>query len=263
MVRTSLCTLLLLSTPAVASPPARTEAAVCPSAEDQPDVAKLVERTKLLLEGRTSTGTMVMTIQTPQWRRTLKLQTWAKGDDYALIRIVEGGPRETGMMTLKREGQLWNWLPRAARVMKLPSGMLGDSWMGSDFTNDDLVKGSSITKDFDAKVKGTIDVAGKKAWQISLVPKPNAVVVWGRVEMVIDRATCLPIEQRFFDEEDQLARRMEFGDFRKVGWREFPARMTLFPAEAGRQTTIQYEDIAFDVDIPDDTFSLHRLQQGR
>jgi outer membrane lipoprotein-sorting protein len=247
--------------PAPAASPAQLP--TCPSAEDAPDVSKLVERTEALLKGRTTTGTMVMTIQTPQWTRTLKMQSWAKGDDYALIRVVQGGPRETGMMTLKREKQLWNYLPKAARVMKLPSGMLGDSWMGSDFTNDDLVRGSSLEKDFDAAVKGTLDVQGKKAWQISLVPKPHAVVVWGRVEMWIDRATCLPLEQRFYDEDDKLARRMTFGEFRKVGWREFPAKMTIFPAEAGRSTTIFYEEIAFDVEIPDDTFGLHRLQQGR
>lgn len=249
-----------------ASPPKPAPAStapVCPSNEEKPDVSRLVERTEALLKGRTTTGTMVMTIQTPQWTRTLKMQSWAKGDDFALIRVVQGGPRETGMMTLKREKQLWNYLPKAARVMKLPSGMLGDSWMGSDFTNDDLVRGSSLEKDFDAVVKGTLEVQGKQAWQISLVPKQSAVVVWGRVEMWIDRTTCLPLEQRFFDEDDKLARRLVFSEFRKVGWREFPAKMIVYPAEAGRSTTIFYEDIAFDMDIPDDTFGLHRLQQGR
>ncbi len=253
---------LLASVPTWAAP-AADAVPPCPSAQDSPDVAALVARTQALLEGRTSVGTMVMTIQTPQWRRTLKLQTWAKGDQLALLRVVEGGPREVGMMTLKRDGQLWNWLPKAARVMKLPSGMLGDSWMGSDFTNDDLVRGSSMSKDFDATVVGTVDVRGMRAWTIALKPKPSAPVVWGRVELVIDRATCQPLEQRFFDEEGQLARRLELSDFKKVGWRAFPTKTTVYPAEAGRSTTIVYEDIAFDVDIPDDTFSLHRLQQGR
>lgn len=253
----------LLTTQAAATPPTRADAPSCPSGDDQPDVARLIERTEALLHGRTTTATMVMTIKTPAWTRTLKLQTWAKGDDYALIRVLEGGPREAGMMTLKRGPQLWNYLPRAARVMKLPSGMLGDAWMGSDFTNDDLVRGSSISKDFTATVVGTIDVAGKQAWQIVLVPKPSAAVVWGKVEMAIDRSSCLPLEQRFYDEEGALARRLEFGDFSKVGWREFPVRMTVHSAEPGRQTSIVYQDIAFDVDIADDTFSLHRLQQGR
>ncbi|MBI1949280.1 MAG: outer membrane lipoprotein-sorting protein [Deltaproteobacteria bacterium] len=246
-----------------ASPAPRVEVPPCPSATDAPDVARLVERTQALLQGRTSTGTMVMTITTPQWTRTLKLQTWAKGEELALLRVVEGGPRETGMMTLKRDKQLWNWLPRAARVMKLPSGMLGDSWMGSDFTNDDLVRGNSLADDFVATVKGTVDVQGKRAWQVSLVPKPSAAVVWGRVELLIDRSTCLPIEQRFFDEDDKLTRRLELSDFKRIGWRDFPTRMTIHPAEPGRQTTIVYQDIAFDIDITDDTFSLHRLQQGR
>lgn len=263
MQRAVVGVVLLLTAPAVATPATKVDVPACPSGEEVPNVARLVERTEALLQGRTTTATMVMTIQTPAWSRKLKLQTWAKGDDLALIRIVEGGPRETGMMTLKRDKQLWNYLPRAARVMKLPSGMLGDSWMGSDFTNDDLVRGSSITKDFDATVTGTVDIEGKRAWQIALVPKPSAVTVWGKVELVIDRATCLPIEQRFFDEDNKLARRLEFGDFKKVGWREFPARMTVHPAEPGRLTTIIYQDIAFDADIPDDTFSLHRLQQGR
>lgn len=254
---------LAIAAPAWAAPASASDVPACPSGQETPDVAKLVERTEALLEGRTSTGTMVMTIQTPQWRRTLKLQTWSKGDDYALLRVIEGGPRETGMMTLKREKQLWNWLPRAARVMKLPSGMLGDAWMGSDFTNDDLVRGNSMAKDFDATVTGTVDVQGRKAWAISLRPKPSAAIVWGRVELLIDRATCLPLEERFFDEEGQLARRMELSDVKRVGWRDFPTRMTVYPAEPGRSTSIFYEDIAFDVDIPDDTFSLHRLQQGR
>jgi hypothetical protein len=247
------------SSPAIAPP----SVPPCPSAQEKPDVALLTRRTEALLRGRSTTGTMVMTIKTPSWTRTLKVRTQAMGDDKALIKVLEGGPRETGMMTLKRDGQLWNWLPRAARVMKVPSGMLGDSWMGSDFTNDDLVQGSSIARDFDAMHEGVIDHQGRSAWRIALVPKKTAAVVWGRVELIVDRATCNPLEQRFFDEDGVLARRMTFGDFAQVGWRSFPRRMTVQPEDQSRSTTIQYEDIAFDVDIPEDTFSLHRLQQGR
>ena len=255
---------LLLSSSSVAAPPSSPPTVpACPSAQEKPDVALLTRRTEALLRGRSTTGTMVMTIKTASWTRTLKVRTQAMGDDKALIKIVEGGPRETGMMTLKRDGQLWNWLPRAARVMKVPSGMLGDSWMGSDFTNDDLVQGSSIARDFDATHAGVIDHGGRSAWRVLLVPKKTAAVVWGRVEMIVDRATCNPLEQRFFDEDGVLARTMSFGDFTQVGWRSFPRRMTVQPEDPTRSTIIQYEDIAFDVDIPDDTFSLHRLQQGR
>jgi hypothetical protein len=272
MFHTSLALALTLAAtptpmPAVAAAVGQPAIPACPSTQDKPDPALLIRRFETLLQGTSTTGTMRMTIQTKAWTRTLKLQTWAKGEDYALIRVVEGGPRETGMMTLKREGQLWNWLPRAARTMKLPSGMLGDAWMGSDFTNDDLVRGQSMADAYTATVVGVVDhaVAGanKRAWHIRLVPTKDAVVVWGKVELFIETASCLPLEQRFYDEEGALARTMTFGDFRQVGWRNFPSTTTVTPGDGERSTTIHYDDIAFDTDIPDDVFSLHRLQQGR
>jgi outer membrane lipoprotein-sorting protein len=235
----------------------------CPSDIEKPDTAALIKRIDQLLTGRSTEGVMTMSIKTPSWSRSLKLKIWAQGKDYALVRVLEGGPRETGMMTLKREKQLWNWLPQAGRVMKLPSGMLGDSWMGSDFTNDDLLRGNSLTDDFTTSIAGTEKVDGHDAWRLVLHPKPTAVVVWGRIEMVIDRASCLPLAQDYFDEDGKLARQMSFSEFRQIGWRRFPARMTLIPAEKGRETSIFYSEIQFDVDIPADTFSLQRLRQGR
>lgn len=235
----------------------------CPSGSDVPDVNTLVERIELLLNGRSSVAVMTMTIRTASWTRTLDLKVWAEGRDYALVRVLAGGPRETGMMTLKREKQLWNWLPQAGRVMKLPSGMMGDSWMGSDFTNDDLVRGNSLADDFDSRAAGVERADGREAWHVVLVPKPDAVIVWGRVELLIDRKTCLPIAERFYDEEGGLAREMRFSDFRTIGWRQFPTRMTVTPAEPGRETSVTYSAIEFDVKLPADTFSLQRLRQGR
>ncbi|HYV50000.1 MAG TPA: outer membrane lipoprotein-sorting protein [Myxococcaceae bacterium] len=235
----------------------------CPTAEDAPDVAGLVKRTEQLLEGKSSTATISMQIKTPSWSRKLKLRIQSTGKQYALIKILEGGPREVGMMTLKRDNQLWNYLPQAGRVMKLPSGMMGDSWLGSDFTNDDLVKGSSLTDDFASKVNGTVEQDGRKAWQITLTPKPNAVVVWGKIEMLVDRQTCVPLLERFYDEEGKPARKLTFSDIKKVGWRDFPSRLTVQPAEAGRETTLVYEQITFDEDIPEDTYGLHHLQKGQ
>lgn len=234
----------------------------CPSDQDAPDVAALVKRTEQVLEGRSSISVLQMTIKTKAWERTLKMKVWSKGRDFALVRILSGGPRETGMMTLKREKQLWNYLPQAGRVMKLPSGMLGDSWMGSDFTNDDLVKGNSMADDYTSKVEKTIEVDGRPAWFVTMVPKQGSTVVWGKVEMLLDRKTCVPLEQRFFDEEGALARKMTFSDIKQVGWRTFPAKLSVVPSEAGRQTSMLYESIEFDIDIPDETFSLRKLQAG-
>ncbi|MFZ5446386.1 MAG: outer membrane lipoprotein-sorting protein [Myxococcota bacterium] len=243
------------------APPADLPA--CPSGEETPAVLPLMQRTERLLEGRSSVAVMNMGIKTPAFERTVKMKIWTRGRDFALVRVLEGGPRETGMMTLKREKQLWNYLPQAGRVMKLPSGMMGDSWMGSDFTNDDLVKGSSIANDFDAKVEKTVEHEGRRAWFISLTPKPKSSVVWGRVELLLDRESCVPLEQRFYDEEGAQVRRLSFSELKKVGWRTFPMKLTVVPAEKGRQTSITYDSIELDVDVPEDTFSLRRLQQGK
>ena len=253
--------LLALMIAASDAPPADLPA--CPTAEETPNVVPLIQRTERVLEGRSSVAVLTMAIKTPQYERAIKMKLWSKGRDFTLVRVLEGGPRETNMMTLKREKQLWNYLPQAGRVMKLPSGMMGDSWMGSDFTNDDLVKGSSISTDFTSKVEKTIEHEGRKAWFVTLTPKPEAKVVWGKVEMILDRETCIPLEQRFYDEDNALARRMTYGELKKVGWRTFPMKLTIFPAEKGRQTQMTYESVELDVDVPDDTFSLRRLQQGR
>ena len=253
-----LVTALLL---AGSSPPADLPA--CPSGEDKPDVVALMQRTERVLEGRSMVAVMTMGIKTPSYQRTVKMKLWTKGRDYALVRVLEGGPRETGMMTLKREKQLWNYLPQAGRVMKLPSGMMGDSWMGSDFTNDDLVRGSSIATDFVSTVDKTVEHEGRKAWFVTLKPRPEAKVVWGKVELVLDRQSCVPLEQRFYDEEGVLARRMSYGELKPLGWRTFPMKLTMVPAETGRETSIRYESIELDVDVADDTFSLRRLQSGR
>jgi hypothetical protein len=206
---------------------------------------------------------MTMTIKTAAWSRALQMKVWTKGRDYALVRVLKGGPRETGMMTLKRQKQLWNYLPQAGRVMKLPSGMLGDSWMGSDFTNDDLVRGTSLVRDFDSQVQGTLAHEGRQAWRVVLVPKARAVVVWSRLEMLVDRQSCVPLLERFYDEDGKLARTMSFGDIRTLGWRRLPARMSVRPQGQGRETIVTYGDLTFDLEVPDDTFSLHRLQAGR
>jgi len=258
---TALLIAFLAAAAPIDAPPA--DLPVCPTASEAPDVVPLMQRTERVLEGRSSVAVMTMTIKTPSYERSVKMKLWSKGRDFALVRIVGGGPRETGMMTLKREKQLWNYLPQAGRVMKLPTGMMGDAWMGSDFTNDDLVKGSSIATDFTSKVDKTVEHEGRKAWFVTLTPKPDAKVVWGKVELLLDRETCIPLEQRFFDEDGVLARRMTYSDLKKVGWRNFPMKLSVFPAEKGRSTSMAYESIALDGDVPDDTFSLRRLQQGK
>lgn len=255
--------LIMLATAGTAAAAEPKDLPACPTTTDAPDLGKLLTRVEQTMQGASSVGTMTMTIKTTRWSRTLSMKVWARGQDDALVRVLEGGPREKGMVTLKRDRQLWNYLPQAGRVMKVPSGMLGDSWMGSDFTNDDLVHGTSIVRDFDARLTGTIEHDRRPAWRIELVPKKNATVVWDKIEVTLDRATCVPLLERFYDDDGKVARTMTFTGIKPFGWRQFPTRMTVVPAEAGRETSISYDAMEFDVAIPDDTFSLRRLQQGR
>ena len=262
-MKTLLIVLATLAAAATAAAAAPGNLPACPTKADAPDLDALLTHVEQSMQGASSVGTVTMTIKTPTWSRTLQMKIWAKGQELALVRVLEGGPREKGMMTLKRDKQLWNYLPQAGRVMKVPSGMLGDSWMGSDFTNDDLVHGTSIVRDFDARLTGTIEHDQRPAWRIELVPKKHATVVWDKIEVTLDRATCVPLLERFYDEDGKVARTMTFADIKAIGWRQFPSRMTVKPAEAERETSISYDAMEFDVAIPDDTFSLRRLQQGR
>jgi len=246
-----------------ATPAAPIDVPACPNGSASPNAAVLIARIDRLLRGRSLVGTLTMSVTTPAWQRTLKFKVWSRGEDLALIRVLEGGPREIGMLTLKRDRQMWNWLPQAGRVMKLPAGMLGDAWMGSDFTNDDLVRGSSWTADFVAALSDAREPGGQELWRVVLTPKPSAVVVWGRIDMLVDARTCQPLAQLFYDEDFALVRRIDLSEIKRVGWREFPSKMTVTPSEPGRSTTLTYDDVAFDADIPDETFSLQRLRQGR
>ncbi len=257
--------LMAVSSLALAEPPGAPPKDVppCPSDSEAPEVIALMKRTEQLLDGRSSIAVMQMTITTPAWERSLKMKIWSKGRDFALVRVLAGGPRETGMMTLKREKQLWNYLPQAGRVMKLPSGMMGDSWMGSDFTNDDLVRGSSLSNDYTSKVEKIVEHEGRSAWFVVLTPKSGGSSIWGKVELLVDRASCVPLAQRFFDEDGVQTRSLLLSDLKPLGWRTFPMRFTVVPSEAGRKTVITYESIEFDVDVPDETFSLRKLQQGK
>ena len=237
-------------------------AAFAPGQSEDPKARELVRKIDDLYRSDSSYARIEMEIVTPDWRRTLALKGWTQGQSKTLIRILEP-KKEAGIGTLRLGNEMWNYLPKTDKVIKIPPSMMMSSWMGSDFTNDDLVRGSSLVEDYEAKVLGVEKAGEREVWRIGLTPKPDSPVVWGKVEMLVDRQSCLPVKQVFFDEEGKEARRLEYGDFRQVGWRQFPARMTFIPSDENRQTSILYDQIEFDLDISDDTFGLHRLRQGR
>jgi hypothetical protein len=202
-----------------------------------------------------------MTVTTAHWTRTLALEFWNHGTDRTLIRIL-APQKEKGTATLRVGNDLWNFLPKVKRTIKLPSSMLQASWMGSHFTNDDLVKESRMTQDytFEVTFDGVRD--GEAVLEITCTPKPDAAVVWGRVLVRVRAADHLPLAVLFYDERLALARTLTYSEVRTLGGRELPTHMVIVPTDKPAELTrVVYEDIRFDEPLPEDTFSLRTLEQ--
>ena len=204
-----------------------------------------------------------MEVVTEHWSRELTIELWSLGEDYSLVRI-EAPAKEAGTATLMADEDIWNYLPKVDRTIKVPASMMGGSWMGSHFTNDDLVQESRLAEDYDVEITFTGDRDGTDVWELTLTPKPEAAVVWGRVLYTVRQADVVPISVLYYDEDGELARSMEFSEFRDFSGRTMPALMDMRPADKPEErTTVRYEELDFSVDIDESFFSLRTLQSGR
>ena len=159
---------------------------------------------------------------------------------------------------------VWNYLPKVDRSIKIPSSMMGGAWVGSHFTNDDLVQGSQMIDVYDIAVSFEGERDGVMVWELRLTPKPEAAVVWGHLEFLVVQEDYLPLWAKYYDEDGDLARTMEYSEFSEFGGRLVPAVMNMQPADKpGERTTIRYEELEFDIDIDAFFFSLRTLQRGR
>ena len=241
-------------------------------AGDEAEVEALLRGTDDLLRGDSSVATMVMEVKTDRYERTVKMQAWTQGTDRSLVRILEPA-KEQGISTLKVDDNIWNYLPKVDRVMKVPASMMSGSWMGSHFTNDDLVRDSRLSEDFACEITGRpADSAGNYVvactpkpdtgrYVVELVPKPDAPVVWGKIRATF-QANRLPTSVEYFDESGALVRTMSYSGYREVGGRQIPLEFRVVPADApGEYTLMRYEEISFDAAIPEGTFSLQALRR--
>jgi len=193
----------------------------------------------------------------------MTMEIWSLGNDFSLVRI-QAPAREAGTATLKADQDIYNYLPKVDRTIKIPASMMGGSWMGSHFTNDDLVQESRLVDDYDIELSFDGDRDGIVIWEFVLIPKAEAAVVWGRVEYEVRQADYMPLGVRYYDEDGELARMMEFSDFVTLGGRTVPRIMMMRPADKpGEHTSMRYENLEFDVNLDESFFSLRTLQRRR
>lgn len=221
----------------------------------------IVKKADENMRGKTSEADITIQIIRPSWRREMNMKTWTKGDDYSMIMITSPA-KEKGIVFLKRIKEVWNWIPSIERTIKLPPSMMSQSWMGTDFTNDDLVKEASSVVDYDHKHLGKETIREKDCYKIEMIPKPSAAIVWEKVIVWIDTQDFLQLKAEFYDEDGELVNIMNSSDVKEIGGKKITAKIEMLPVDKdGNSTVIIYNDILFDEDINDNFFTTRNMKQ--
>lgn len=227
-------------------------------------VSEIVDMANKVLRGDSSHAKITMTIVTPAWTRALEIEAWNQGRRKAYI-VIHAPAKEKGTTTLRRDEEMWTWMPRVERLLKVPPTMMHSSWQGSDFTFEDIVKADSIVKDYTHK---KLKSAPGPEWEtvlIEAVPKPDAPVVWGKVLFTVGifpDGWVIPLREEDYSERGELIRTIALDRVKPMGGRRVPTRLECTPTRTpGRKTVLEYGLIDFDVELPDSFFSVSRLQK--
>ncbi|RDH85276.1 MAG: outer membrane lipoprotein-sorting protein [endosymbiont of Galathealinum brachiosum] len=220
------------------------------------EAVALLKKIDELYRSDSSVSTMKMHIVTPNWNRTLELQSWTIGMDDTFIRILSP-KKDRGVATLKKGREMWNYFPKINKVIKVPPSMMMGSWMGSDFTNDDLVREVSLVKEYNVQMTESSD-----QYQLVLIPKKDTVTVWARIDVLVEKEGLLPVEQNYFNEKGEKVRSMYFSNVRDFSGKKIPATMSMVPHnKKGHKTEFEYIKLEFNNDINKGVFTLRNLQK--
>ncbi len=227
------------------------------------DAKEIIRRVEDNMRGDASYSEITMTTQRPRYTREVSMRSWSLGDDYALI-IVTAPARDKGTAFLKRGNEIWNYVPSIDRTVKMPPSMMSQSWMGSDFTNDDLVRGTSTVDDYTHKLLRTEKVDGHDCFVLELIPKPDAPIVYDKVIYWVSMQYYLPVRVENYDEFGDLANTINFRDIKMMGGRNVPAVMEMVPAnKSGHSTKLTTTKADFGIKLTQGYFTLQNLTNIR
>ena len=213
--------------------------------------------------GLSSQGSITMTVIRPDWSRTITMKTWSKSRDYSLV-LITAPAKDKGQVFLKIKTEMWNWVPSIDKTIKIPPSMMLQSWMGSDFTNDDLVKQSSIVVDYNHKLLGKEKVRESDCYKIEMIPLPDAAVVWGKVIMWITTTGYDQWMAEYYDEDNKLVNVSNSYDIRQMGDREMPTRIEVVPQnKKGQKTVMKIDDMKFNIRLEESFFSQQNMKKIR
>ncbi|EGQ8283280.1 outer membrane lipoprotein-sorting protein [Vibrio parahaemolyticus] len=223
----------------------------------------IVQKSDQAMRGKSSYSEATMEIVRPDWTRSMTMKSWTKGSELSLV-LVTAPAKDKGSASLKRHREMWNWVPSIERVIKIAPSMLSQSWMGSDFTNDDLINQSSIVVDYQHALLGNDSFEGDKVWAIEATAKPDAPVVWNKVTLWISQSTYLQRKVEFYDEFDERVNVLTTYDVKELGGRKIATRMEMKPVDKpGNKTIFTTHQAQFDFDINDDFFSQQQMKSLR
>jgi outer membrane lipoprotein-sorting protein len=224
----------------------------------------IVRKTDEKLNGElTGYSVMTMTIIRPAWQRTVEFKSWSMDVDYALT-LITSPAREKGQTFLKRKNEMWSWNPAINRLIKLPPSMMSQGWMGSDYTNDDILRESSVVDDYIHTIEGEEDIDGRMCYRIKLLAKDDTGVLWSHQLWWVDKKEFIVLKAELFD-EDGLLVRTEYGkEIKILDGRLLPTLLELIPAEnPGNKTVLKIIEMKFNIKLEESFFSQQNMKTVR
>jgi len=227
------------------------------------NAAEIIREMDQVMRGESSYSEMTMKIERPRYDREVSMKAWAKGDDFSLI-LITAPDRDRGTAYLKRNSEIWNYVPNIDRTIKMPPSMMSQSWMGSDFTNDDLVRESSTVDDYEHKILREETYRGMETWVLELIPHPETPVVWGKVIVWVSKEDYLQLRSEQYDQQNELASTIEFDEIEVMDERKIPTKLTMTPADKpDHHTILKYNELEFNIDIKESFFSKANMKRVR